>query len=122
MASETTQQWRVRVMSGLVHGLIQTLGLAIAMLAWRRSPGWEPGQVVLYFLSLVVLAPAVGRVLARRLLHLRGLPQVWRAWPVSLATLLVLLIGHGFEDVGLGSAAPLITVGILAFGAGFASS
>jgi len=117
-----TEGWRRRITAGGVHSVLQTLVLALAILAWRRSPGWVPGQVVLYFAALVILAPVVGRVLARKLLRAKGPLRLWRAWPVGLATLLVLLFGHGFEDAGLGPAAPLVTLGVLAFGAGVASS
>jgi hypothetical protein len=116
-----TEGWQGRIVGGVVHGTLQTAALALAVLLWRRSPGWSASQVVLYFASLVLIAPVVGRALAHRLLRIRGPLQLWRAWPVGVAALLVLLVGHGFEDAGLGPAAPLISLGVLAFVAGVAS-
>jgi hypothetical protein len=113
--------WRVRLVVGGLHSVVQVLALGLTMLLWRSSPGWSAGQFALYFATLSILAPIAGRVLVRSVV-LRGVPlQAWRAWPVGVATLIVLLVGHGFEEAGLGPIAPLVTLALLAFAAGAGS-
>ena len=117
-----TVTWKCRLMHGAAQSLLQVFALAVAMLAWRDSPGWSAGQVTLYFATLTIFAPACGRLLAHKLLHEEGAVAVWRAWPVSVVALFVLVFGHGFEDAGLHPAAPLLVLGTLAFVAGMGAS
>ena len=98
------------------------IALGVAMLAWRSSPGWESGQLFLYFTSLTLIAPALGRVVARRLLRLHHPLRLRRAWAVSFFTLVVLLFGEGFSEASVSPAVVLaIMAGVALFG-GLASS
>ena len=114
--------WHSTVMTAGLHSIIQVSALGLAMLAWRRSPGWESGQWFLYFTSLTLVAPALGRALARTVLRLNHPLQVWRAWAVSFFTLVVLLFGEGFSEARVSPAVVLAIMGGVAFFGGLASS
>ena len=114
--------WRSTVITAGLHSTIQVIGLGLAMLAWRRSPGWESGQWFLYFTSLTLVAPALGRVVARTVLRLDHPLQVWRTWAVSFFTLVVLLFGEGMSEARVSPSVVLATMAGVAFFGGLASS
>jgi hypothetical protein len=122
MSSPRAASGRSTVITAALHAVIQVVALGLAMLAWRRSPGWTSGQWFLYFTSLTLITPAIGRLVARSVLRLDHPLQVWRAWAVSLFTLVVLLFGEGLSEAGVSRAVVLTIMGGLAFFGGLASS
>jgi len=114
--------WHSTVVTAGLHSIVQVIALGLAMLAWRRSPGWESGQWFLYFTSLTLITPALGRAVARSVLRLDHPLQVRRAWAVSFFTLVVLLFGEGFSEAHVSPAVVLAIMGGVAFFGGLASS
>jgi len=114
--------WHSTVVTAGLHSIVQVIALGLAMLAWRRSPGWESGQWFLYFTSLTLITPALGRAVARSVLRLDHPLQVRRAWAESFFTLVVLLFGEGFSEAHVSPAVVLAIMGGVAFFGGLASS
>jgi len=99
-------------MAGLVVAAIQAGFLLIVMFIWQRSAGsWGPGAYAVYFVVLVIIAPMVGWMFASHVFDAGA--KVWHAWPVILTNLVILMLGHGFEDSGLPFWTPIGAIALL---------
>jgi hypothetical protein len=114
--------WRSTMFTALLHSACQAAGFGVAMLAWRRSPGWSTGQWLGYFVVLTLACPIGARGLAKVLLHLPGRLQPWRVWAVSTFTLVVLLFTEGFAEAGGDPVTVLAIMAGVTFFGGLASS
>jgi hypothetical protein len=122
MNSERAVSWRSTVITAGVHSVVQMTGLALAMLAWRGSPGWTSGEWFLYCATLAVVTPVLGRVLARAVLRLDHPLQAWRVWAVGVLSAAILVFGEGFAEARVAPQVVLGLMGTVAFFGGLASS
>ena len=111
----------VRLLGGGIQALVQVLVFGLAISLWRLASDWTGAGWLAYFATVIVIGPMMGRLLAWNLLRLRLPCEVWKAWPASVAAILVLLFGHGFEEAGLGVTGPLFAVAVLTLLFGSAS-
>jgi hypothetical protein len=112
--STASRRWTRPVVAGGIIALLQAAALVVAILVWRAGRGsWGAAFYASYLVGLVLVAPAVGWVLAAR--RLGGRPAPWLAWPVSLTNFLVVSFGHGFEEAGFPLWTPVAVIAALSF-------
>jgi hypothetical protein len=99
---------------------VQAVAFFTAVFFWRRSLGtWGTTAWAVYVVGLLIGAPFLGWTIASLALR-QSRKTPWRAWPVSLAMILVMLIGHGLED-DFGAWAPSAAVVLLSLLLGWAA-
>ena len=116
-----TTGWARLLSAALAISGFQVLFVSLAGLVWWKTKGsWGGGAFGVYFITLCVVTPIVAWNLVARWAKLRH-GQWWRAWPVGVATLLVLVWGEGFDEAGAPVWAPLVAVWIFTLVSGFAA-